>query len=115
MKKSISLFLLATILLQCCAVYEKIPVSLTEAQNKGMVKVVNTHGVEFVFEEIYLEDSSYFGVTKKNITHLDSTYISSIHLQDIKKSNIKFLLVSVIITLGITVPAMYLVAYETNY
>ena len=42
MKKSVSIVLLATILLQSCVVYQKSPVSITQAHNKGKVLIIDS-------------------------------------------------------------------------
>ena len=86
MKKSISIVLLATILLQSCVFYQKTSVSLNEAQNQGWVKVKNSYGNRFEFKNIYIEDSVYYGVHRPVDIRLDSGSISGIYLQDKKKS-----------------------------
>ena len=69
MKKSISIFLLGTVLFQCCVVYQKTPVSLSDAANKGKVKVVTTNNKKLKFPNIEFENGIYKGtkiVRRKN-------------------------------------------------
>ena len=86
MKKSVSVILLATILLQSCVAYQKSSVSLSEAQNQGSVKVTTTSGEQFEFTNIYVKDSLYYGVAKTQDLLLDTSQIINIYLKDVKKS-----------------------------
>ena len=90
MKKSVSITLLAIILLQSCAVYNNKPVSsLYEAAGKGKVKVVYKSGESFEYDFIALDDNNYFGVNSKNFTQLDPDEILSIHLKNRNNSSSK--------------------------
>ena len=62
MKKSISVFLLVTALFQCCVVYQKTPVTLSDAANRGKVKVVTTNNEKLKFSNIEFENGSYTGI-----------------------------------------------------
>ncbi len=86
MNKSISIILLATILLESCVFYQKTTVSLKEAQDIGKVKLTTTHGEVYIFKSIILRDSLYFGVNKNAQQVLYESKISSIYLQNMKKS-----------------------------
>ena len=86
MKKSVSITLLAIILLQSCAVYNKRPVLINEAYDKGKVKVIFNSGESFKYNFISWKDNNYFGVKGKNQTRLDPNEIMSIHLKNINKS-----------------------------
>ncbi len=91
MKKSISIILLATILLQSCVAYQKTSVSLNEAYDRGKVEVINNVGKSTRFTNIILKDSIYYGINSANRfveEPLDSLNISAIYLQDIKESRI---------------------------
>ena len=88
-KQSISILLLVTMLLQSCSVYEKTSVSLNDAQNTGVVKVIPTYGKKIYYKNIELKDSVYYGIAMKDkngITPLYQAQISSIFNKDIKKS-----------------------------
>ena len=88
---------------QSCAVYQDLPVSLSEAHNQGKGKLVYKAGDLIKFQNIMQEDSvSYFVLNrerKKNLNgeyewsdtriNLDSATISVILLKDIKKSRKK--------------------------
>ena len=89
MKKSISILLLGMILLQSCSVYQKTSVSLNDAQNRGIVKVIPNYGQKVYFKKIELRDSVYYGYAMKDkngITPLYQAQISSIFIKDVKKS-----------------------------
>ena len=87
MKKSISIVLLVTILLQSCVAYQKTSVSLNEAHDsKGMVKVTDTRGESFVFNYIELRDSIYYGTNKEVTIRLETSQITGIYLKDNNKS-----------------------------
>ena len=86
MKKSISIVLLATILLQSCVVYQKSPSSIEQAYDKGKVKVVNTVGTNFVFENMVMDGETYIGLDGKERIKIDTTQVSAIYLKDVKKS-----------------------------
>ena len=89
MKKSISIVLLATILLQSCIAFQKTSVSLNEAQDKGRVRVSYTNRRDASFANIILKDSIYYGIpVPKHISEkpLEPDQISGIYLKDIKKS-----------------------------
>ena len=64
MKKSISLVLLATIIFQSCAVYQKTSLTLDEAKDKGKVRVITSQGDALKFNNIVQKDSMYYGVRK---------------------------------------------------
>ena len=113
MKKSISIVLLATILLHSCRAYYPSTISLKEAYdkkgesyyyNKGHVKVTTTQGDNFHFHYIDLKDSIYYGVKMRgNVIGkeipLDTAIISGVYLKNFKKSTWK----TVFMTLGLIV------------
>jgi len=103
MKKSISFILFATILLQSCVAYQKTSVSLNEAENKGKVKVTTTLGNNLEFFNIDFRDSVYYGDYGKSRDEiaLDSAQISSIYLQDIRRSKNQTTITIVSLVIGI--------------
>ena len=60
MKKSVSIFLLATILFQGCVVYQKVPVSITEAHDKGKVLIIDSLKNKTKAEYIEKVDDNYY-------------------------------------------------------
>ena len=87
MKKVVSIFLLATLHFQSCVVYQKMPVPIKEAYERGSgVKIISKLGDRFIFNGIYVKDSIYYGVKGDNLVRLDTTQISGIYLQDNKKT-----------------------------
>ena len=103
MKKSISIVLLATILLQSCVVYQKAPVPISESIEKGKAKVITKTGTKFKFKNIILEDEKYFGIQGKNKILIGTEGISAIYLKDINKSETLGALIGVGFTVAIIV------------
>ena len=103
--KSTSILLLALILLQSCVFYQKVPISLNDAQDQGKAKAVSKLGKTLLFKNIIVEDSLYYGVTKTFNMQLDSTV--TIYLKNVEKSRavnvIGFLIVS-----GLLIGTIYL-------
>jgi len=101
MKKSTSIVLLATILLQSCVAYQKTSVSLEEAANKGNVKLIGTDGNVYEMRNIEMQDSIYYGFIGKEKTLIAEASLAEIYLQDKKKSTRWTVL-------GITIPIVVL-------
>ena len=85
-KKTIPYLLLVLMFTQSCVVYQKTPVPIDQAYNKGKVKVVTTPGSKYVFKNIVLEDETYSGIEGKNKINIDTAQVAAIYLKDIKKS-----------------------------
>ena len=99
MKKSVSLVLLATILLQSCVVYQKTPVPLSESYDKGNVKVITKTDKKLQFNKIIQKDSLHYGFNRKKLKndygefewveyreYIDESMIESIYLKNGTKS-----------------------------
>ena len=101
MKKSISIVLLATILLQSCVAYQDTSVSVNDAQNQGKVKVATTYGKQIIFKNMHRKDSIYYGLYGSQEIRVDTTQIKNVYLKDKKKSNRRtvFLVVGVPLTI----------------
>ena len=67
MKKLVPVALIILLFMQSCVVYQKTPVQLNEAHNKGKVKVVTVVGEILKFKNIVQKDSMYYGVNKKRM------------------------------------------------
>ena len=106
MKKSTSLFLLATILLHSCVAYKNVSVPINEAYEKGNARVVSKLGTKFNFKNIILEDETYLGIKGKNRIKIDTAQISAIYLKDISKSKRNTILAW---SLGIGVPVVFVI------
>ena len=106
-KRSISIVLLVTILLQSCVAYQKTSVSLNDAVNEGKVVVITTRAHHIKYNGIEYVEGIYYGRDNYTSVALDSIQISSIHLEDIKKSKTQkiFLVigVSVLMVIGIII------------
>ena len=84
-KLSIYLVLIAIILSQSCAVYQKTPVSLSEASfAQSRVKVINTSGDKISFKKIIAVDSLYYGIAGREKIRLAPAQINSIYLIESK-------------------------------
>ena len=59
-KKSISYFLLILIVTQSCVVYHKVPVSITEAHDKGKVLIIDSLKNKTKAENIEKVDDKYY-------------------------------------------------------
>jgi hypothetical protein len=109
MKKSISIVLLATILLQSCVAYQKTSVSLNEATDRGKVLLIDTHGSAYHLQNIEMEDSVYYGFIAKERTVLYEAQFSGIYLQDNKRSKTQTVIVVVglVVIIGVLVVAAF--------
>ena len=102
MKKSISIVLLATILLQSCVAYQKTSVPINEAQDKGPVRVSYTNRKDASFVNIILKDSIYYGISSyKHISEkpLDQVQIDGIYLKDLEKSKVQTIFLAATLTI----------------
>ena len=61
-KKITSYFLLLVVLVQSCVVYQKTPVHINEATNKGTVKVESTTSRYYKFNSIIKANGEYYGI-----------------------------------------------------
>src|SRR5210317_1803123 len=102
MKKIISTFLIAAFIIQSCVVYQKVPVSLANAVEKGNAKVITTSGEELKFSDILNKnDSIYIGVINKNETlSLNEELIYRIYLKS--ETNSIFATTALLLLLGLT-------------
>jgi hypothetical protein len=109
------IFLFVIVLLQSCIVYQTSPTSLSDAQDKGKVKVVNSLEDEIQLDNIYVKDSLYYGVLDKSHFQLDSNQISRVYLLDsaaTKKLNKKGIIITTSIVIGI--PLLLLIVAVTQ-
>ena len=88
MKRIVSVFLLATILLQSCAVYQKRSVSIDKAYNKGKVKLITTTGNKILIENIEKTDTTYYGDLGSYKIRLTPSEVEGIYMYNNKKSGI---------------------------
>ena len=86
-KRALIVLLIAFIFLHSCVVYQKTPVPIDEAYERGSgVKIIGKLGDRTIFNGIYVKDSIYYGVKGDNLVRLDTAQISGIYLQDNKKT-----------------------------
>ena len=83
-KQAIYGIVLAALLLQSCVAYQSTSVSINEAYNKGNVRVHTTSGEKLKFQNIELQDSTFYGMTENNRVKLEINKISAIHLEYIR-------------------------------
>ena len=103
MKKSVSLVLLATILLQSCVVYQKTSVPLESAIEKGKAKLITTTGNKLNFRKIEKVDSIYYGTLNSLKYHIPPDEVEAIYLKDKKKSRMISLIIFSTVIVGLTV------------
>jgi len=104
MKKSLSLFLIATIVLQSCYVYQKTTVPITRATNNGRVKIINDSGEEYQLKEIILDDGEYFGDYRGKLILINTPVEKQFYLLDISKTESKTALgitAAIVIPIGV--------------
>ena len=115
MLKSISLSLIALLLLQTCVVYQKTPVAISEAHDRGKVMVITNADEKLMFKKIIQKDSIYYGLTTKrggDITQqLNVDEVMAIYLKDQNRSNRATIIVTVLITMSLTTLGLLLLAY----
>jgi len=87
--KRITLLVLLFVFLQSCTVYNSTSVSLEEATDKGKVRVFNNAGLEWVFKEIQMKDSVFYGVTSKDTLKIRQNQVSTIYTIDKEESERK--------------------------
>lgn len=109
MKSQIAIFILVNILLQSCVVYQDTSVSIDQAYDKSVAKVVNLKGKEVIYWNIKLENNTYFGIKGNKEILLDTLLISNVYLKDIEKSKQKTLLNIWSVVLGIGIYVIFLV------
>ena len=117
MKKSISVVLLAIMLLQSCVAYQKTSVSINEACERGSVKVTNSSGKSTRFTNIVLKDSIYYGTNSSNRFIEEPLYpinIRGIFLKDLKKSKEQSIVFGVVLGVPILIIGVTLIDIAIN-
>jgi hypothetical protein len=100
--KRLGLFVVMLIVLESCSVYSKTSISAAEARDKGRVRVVDFTSRRFVFDNIELKDSIYYGVRKGQALRLYQEQPMEFYLRNPKASNKATFLAILIPTLVIT-------------
>ena len=102
-KQSISIVLLATILLQSCVIYQKTPVSISESTNKGKVKIVRTNGEKVALKGMVYDNGTYWGLrkgySKDHRYKIDPTQVAEVYIIDKRDSRTA----SIILAIGIVI------------
>ena len=116
-KQSISVVLLATILLQSCVAYQKTSVSLNEAYNRGRVRVLTQYDKKFDVKNIIYEEGEFYAIKLKDggKIRIDTASSSSLkfYLKDYKKSKHHTRLLVTGIVLGFTIPLIIAIGSVT--
>jgi hypothetical protein len=86
MKKVVYVFLLATILLQSCYVYQKTPVSITEATNNGRVNMIVKSSRTYELNEIIIDNEEYFGNFNGQLILIEQLTDKQFYLLDVTKT-----------------------------
>ena len=97
-----SIFLLAIILFQSCVIYQKSSVSLSEAYDKGKVKIEKRQGLPAYYKNLLFEEGNYYGIYENKKVEIDTAIIANIYLKDVKKSKR-----TTIIIFGVVIPLVF--------
>ncbi len=89
MKKTISLFLLTLMLLQCCAVYQKTPVPLSEAQNRGKALIIDNKNKKIRVDKIYRINEQYYASYRVREKDKDGEYQRFGHTIQLEDDNVQ--------------------------
>jgi hypothetical protein len=108
-RRAIAQMLLIVILLQSCVTYKTTSTPINKAQNEGRVKIINTNGINFVFNNIEFKDGIYYGFIGDETIVIDTSDILGVYLKDQKKSNQRTVTLAIGITLG-TLLILYVIA-----
>lgn len=86
MKKSVTIFLLSTILFHSSVTYQKQSVSINQATEKGKVKVLTSNGKNVIFDKVINENGSYYGIYSNQGQRIpiDTTRTSQFYLKKSK-------------------------------
>ena len=122
MKKIIPSLIFTLFLLQGCVVYQKTPVSVEDAVDKGKVKLITEQGQKIKYKKIIQRDSIYYGYDLKKLKNVDGEFewteityrlmeieIESVHIQDKKKSTNR----TILLALGL-IPGVYILVVAIN-
>ena len=93
--QAIPYLLIILMLFQSCVAYHKSSIPISDAQDRGKVKVVTKRGTNYEFKNIEYKDDAYYGNTKDDIVLIDTASISAIYLKNVKKSNWQTIILSV--------------------
>ena len=85
-KHTIYIFLLAVLVLQSCYVYQKTPVSITEATNNGRVTMIVESSREYKLNEIIIVNEEYFGNCNGQVIHIEQLTDKQFYLLDVTKT-----------------------------
>lgn len=108
-KQSLAYFLLFTLFVQSCTIYQKTSVSLQDASQKNeFLKLKTTRGDKIIFDRIILVDSVYYGIKGNKKTELTPNQIEGIYLKDYTKTSRATILG---LTLGLGLPVLVLSIY----
>ena len=116
MKRIAASILVSTFLLQSCLVYKSIPVALSNAVDKGKVKVITNEGETLRFQNIRFASfsESYLGMGEV-IMELKEEEISEIYLLNKSGTIGVSILVSVLAIFGLLVIVSFVVLAATGY
>jgi hypothetical protein len=121
-KRTIAYLILLLTLSQSCVIYQKTPVALSEAHDRGKVKVITNTDEKLMFKKIIQKDSIYYGLTPKrrkidgkqgwvDITQqLNVDEVRAIYLKDQNRSNTATITITILITIPLTIIGFYIFA-----
>ena len=116
MKKSASIILLATILLQSCVIYQSTPVPISESTNKGKVKIVRTNGEKVALKGMVYDNGTYWGLrkgySKDHRYKIDPTQVAEVYIIDKRDSRTASVIFSIAIVIVISLTIWFTVPFS---
>jgi len=85
-KRTIASLITLLILCQSCYVYQKTPVSITEATNNGRVTMIVESSREYKLNEIIIVNEEYFGNCNGQVIHIEQLTDKQFYLLDVTKT-----------------------------
>ena len=82
----ISYLLVLFLLIQSCVVYQKTPLPIDQAVDKGWVKVEIEEQPTLYYKNIVIKNGDYYGNFNGYITRVDTLIMESINMKDVKRS-----------------------------
>ena len=117
MKKSVSLVLLATLLLQSCVLYQTTPIPISESTNNGKVKIVMTNGEKVALKHIEYDfiNGTYWGLkkgySKDHQYKIDPTRVAEVYLISKHDSRTASVVVTLAIVIAISLTIWFTVPF----
>ena len=114
MKRNLIYLFTCLFSLQSCVVYQKTPVNIGYAIERGKVKVVANSGKKSKYKNIsFSSDGSYIGMKGGNSYNINEEDISEIFLKDFKKSKWGTI-GAIVLGVGLGYLVLFLIAFSIS-